>query len=256
MTNQRFTHAIVRKPGRDFGLGLTTADFGEPSYDRMRQQHEAYVQTLESLGLEVAVLEPLPDYPDAHFVEDVAVVTPDVTIITNPGAPSRKGEAVSIEPVLAKHRNITRIEFPGTVDGGDVLMIGTRVFIGLSERTNREGAQQLGRILEQHGMTWTAVAVGEGLHLKSSVNRVGENAVVVTEAFAGHQMFRDYEQIILDDDEAYAANTLLINDCLLIPSGFPKTRERLGATGLRIMELDMSEAQKMDGGLTCLSLRF
>jgi dimethylargininase len=251
-----FTHAITRKPGEDFALGLTTSDLGPPSYELIVRQHEAYVETLRLLGLETVVLDALSGYPDAYFVEDTAVVTPDVAIITNPGAEARRGEAEAIEPILARYRRTVRIRAPGTVDGGDVLMVGARFFIGISDRTNAEGAEQLGRILEQYGHTWTAVPVASGLHLKSSVNYVGQRTLIVTQAFAALDEFRGYGKIVLDRAEAYAANTLLINDCLITPQGFPGTRKKLEATGLEIVQLDVSEARKMDGGLTCMSLRF
>ena len=251
-----FTHAITRRPGGDFALGLTTSDLGPPSYELMAKQHAAYVEMLRSLGLETVVLDALPGYPDAYFVEDTAVVTPDVAIITNPGAEARRGEVDAIEPILARYRRTVRIRAPGTVDGGDVLIVGARFFIGISDRTNEEGAEQLGRILEEYGHAWTAVPVAAGLHLKSSVNYVGQRTLIVTEEFAALDQLRGYDKIVLDQAEAYAANTLLINDCLIAPEGFPGARKELEAMGLEIVQLDMSEARKMDGGLTCMSLRF
>ncbi len=252
-----FRYTITRKPGENFAKGITTfKDEIPPSYELMVKQHETYVKTLRSFGLEVIVLDPLPEYPDAHFVEDTAVVTPAVAIITNPGAESRKGEADAIAPVLARYRKTVRIQAPGTLDGGDVLMVGTHFFIGLSERTNQEGTEQLGRILETYGNTWTMVPVVTGLHFKSSVNYVGKNILLVTEDFVDLDELKDYEKIIVDKDEAYACNTLLANDRLITPKGFPRTRKKLEAIGLEIVELDVSEVRKMDGGLTCLSIRF
>jgi len=251
-----FTHAIVRKPGRNFGQGLTTADLGPPDFDLIVRQHEAYVRALRSFGLEVIVLEAEADYPDAYFVEDAAVVTPNVAVITNPGAASRRGEEKRIEPVLAQFRKTVRIAAPGTVEGGDVLMAGNHFFVGISERTNAEGGRQLGRILEENGHTWTPVMVKTGLHLKSSVNELGRNALLITEALAGHEAFKDFKKIILEPGEEYAANTLWINGHLLMPAGFPSVRKKLSAFGLSIVELDVSEVRKMDGGLTCMSLRF
>jgi dimethylargininase len=251
-----FTFAITRKPGENFAQGLTTSNLGAPNYELMLRQQQAYVETLRSLGLEVIVLEAQPDYPDAHFVEDTAVVTPDVAVITNPGATARQGEQDTIEPVLARYRSTARIQPLGTVDGGDVLMVGAHFFIGISERTNQQGAEQLGRILAEYGNTWTAVPVDAGLHLKSGVNYVGKNTLLLTEEFATMGVFEGYEHIVLDKAEEYAGNTLLINDCLITPQGFPNTRKKLEALGLAIIELDVSEVRKMDGGLTCLSLRF
>ena len=251
-----FTHAIARKPGMNFFNGLTTAHLGVPDYTRMIRQHEAYIQALRSVGLEVIVLEADIKYPDGYFVEDVAILTPEIAVITNPGAMARKGEEDSIELLLRRYRPTVRIQAPGTVEGGDVLMIGMHFFIGISARTNREGATQLAQILERYGYGWTSVQVEAGLHLKSNVNSVGEDTLLVVEDYAERKEFTGYAKIIVPKNEAYAANTLWINNHLFMPSGFPETRGRLAAAGLPLVELDMSEAQKMDGGLTCMSLRF
>jgi dimethylargininase len=253
-----FSTAITRKPGENFAQGITTAEvaLGKPSYARMLAQHAAYIEALKEVGLRVIELEALPDYPDAHFVEDVAVVTPDVAVISNPGAVARNGEQRHIEPVLAQYREIARIQPPGKLDGGDVLMVGKHFFIGISERTNPLGVAQLGEILERYGNTWISVPVGAGLHLKSSVNWVGGKALLIGAALAGKPEFEGYDQIQVDPAEEYACNTLWVNDTLLTPKGFPKTRELLRTLGLPVIELETSEAQKMDGGLTCMSLRF
>lgn len=251
-----FTHAIVRKPGEDCAQGLTSGKLGTADYAKMSLQHANYVNVLRSIGLEVTVLDTLPGYPDAYFVEDAAVVTPNVAVITNLGAPSRQGEERMLEPVLAPFRDTAKIQAPGTVEGGDVLMVGNHFFVGISGRTNEEGARQLSRILELFGHTWSSVVVGDGLHLKSSVNVVGPDTLLLTRDYAGRSEFQDYKKIVLDPAEEYASNTLWINDCLLVPAGFPRTKPQLMGLGLDIIELDISEARKMDGGLTCMSLRF
>jgi dimethylargininase len=251
-----FSHALVRKPGPNFADGLTTVTSGRPDYALMLAQHEHYVNTLRRLGMEVTILEAQPDYPDGYFVEDAAVVTPGVAVITIPGAPSRQGEQETIAPVLARFRPVARIEPPGTLEGGDVLIIGGRCFVGISERTNEAGAAQLESFLAPQGITCTAVPVGEGLHLKSSVNAVGENTLLLSEDFAGNPAFAGFEQIVLDPAEVVAGNCLLANGSLVIPAGFPKTRRQLETLDLPLIELDVSEAARMDGGLTCMSLRF
>ena len=251
-----FTYAITRIPAETFDRGMTTANLGTPSYDRVMSQHRAYAETLKSIGLSIIALDPLTNYPDAHFVEDTAVVTPEVAIITNPGATSRQGEEKSVAGVLEQYRRIERIQAPGTLDGGDVLMIGNHFLIGISERTNQQGAEQLGRILSNHGKTHTTLTVGAGLHLKSSINYIGRNTVITTPDFEEHEALEGYDKITTDLNESYAANTLWINDHLLVPEGFPDTKAKLKALGLPIFELDVSEMRKMDGGLTCLSLRF
>jgi len=251
-----FSTAITRKPGQNFDQGITTANLGRPSYPQMLAQHTAYVEALKDAGLELIELPALPDYPDAYFVEDVAVITPDVAVISNPGAQARNGEQDHIEPVLARYREIARIEPPGRLDGGDVLMVGKHFFVGISERTNPLGAAQLGEILERYGNTWVSVPVGAGLHLKSSVNWVGGKVVLVSASLASAPEFETYTQIVVDSAEEYTCNTLWVNGTLLTPKGFPKTRERLETLGLPVIELETSEVQKMGGGLTCMSLRF
>ncbi|MBU8869268.1 MAG: hypothetical protein KOO60_00210 [Gemmatimonadales bacterium] len=256
IANTNFCQAIVRKPARSLGSGITTAEFGVPDFEKAEWQFAMYVQALEDCGLTVTVLDPLEEFPDAHFVEDTAVVLPDAAILCRPGAASRRGEAEHMAPVLSRQRELTRINEPGTLDGGDVLLVGTHCLIGLSDRTNKEGATQLGSLLSDHGYTWQTVPVGAGLHFKSSVNHVGNGTLLVSEEFAGNQALARFDQIVVDPAEQYACNTLLLNDRLLLPSGFPDTRRKLETLGLPIFILSTSEFRKMDGGLTCLSLRF
>jgi dimethylargininase len=251
-----FTHAITRGPGPNLAEGITTSKPEPPDYDLARRQHDRYVDTLKSLGLQIVTLDPLPDYPDAYFVEDTAVVTPDVAVITIPGAKSWRGETEAIEPALAEYRPVKRIVPPGLLDGGDVLMLGKHFLIGVSKRTNKEGAAQLGRILEEHGYTWMEIPVRHGLHLKSNASCIGENRLLVNKTLARFEELKTYDKIVVDKDERSAANTLLIRDQLLVPMGFPKTRLKLEVAGLRTIELDISEIRKMDGGLSCMSLRF
>ena len=251
-----FSHAITRLPGENFADGLTTANLGKPDYPLILQQHHAYRQALLNLGLDVLVLPAEPGYPDAYFVEDPAIITPKIAIITRPGAAERQGEELSLVPFLEYYRPVVFIQPPGTVDGGDVLMVGNHFFIGLSERTNKEGATQLSSHLIKAGHTSETVPVAAGLHLKSSVNYLGKNTLLVTKNLSNHPSFSSYEKIILDEDEVYAANTLWVNHTLLMPKGFPKTHAKLASLEMPILELDVSEVQKMDGGLTCMSLRF
>lgn len=251
-----FKYAIVRKPGPDFSNGLTTANLGMPSYPLMVQQHQAYIDALRLLGLKVIILDALPNYPDAYFVEDVAIVTPEMAVLTNPGAETRRGEVAHIASALRKHRSIAQIQSPGTLDGGDIMMVGKHGYIGISARTNEAGAVQLERLLEPYGYQWTRVSVGYGLHLKSSVNYIGQNTLLLTGSFAEREAFNGFNKIVVDDAESYAANTLLVNDSLLTPTRFLRTKEKLVTAGFAVIELDTSEIQKMDGGLSCMSLRF
>ena len=252
-----FTHAITRRPAQNFASGLTTASHQTPpDYSLLLFQHRRYLETLSDLGLEVIELPELVEYPDAYFVEDVAVITAEFAAITNPGAPTRRGEADHISAEVSRLRPCRRITDPGYLDGGDVLQVDNHFFVGISERTNMVGAAQLGEWLQEFGYTWTPVPVGAGLHLKSSINYLGNNTLLLTEDFAAMALFSAYKQIVLPKEEVYAANTLAVNDHLITPHGFPHTLEMLGAMGMPVIELDVSEVSKMDGGLTCLSLRF
>jgi dimethylargininase len=251
-----YQYAITRRPGRDFAKGITHANLGPPSYKLALKQHAEYVAALKEMDLSVLEMKPLEGFPDACFVEDTAVVTPELAIITNPGAESRRGEIASTEVVLAGFHETARIDAPGTLDGGDVLTTDAHFLIGISGRTNAEGARQLGRFLQKSGYSWTTIPVKAGLHLKSSANFIGRNTLIVNRLFADHPELKPYNKIIVDDEDAYACNMLCINHRLLIPAGFPSARNKLKGLGLEILEVDMSEFRKMDGGPTCLSIRF
>jgi dimethylargininase len=251
----KFTHAIARRPSGKAGDGLSCADLGAPDIEHMLAQHRAYVHILESLGLQVTVLDADDSYPDSAFVEDTAVVTQSVAIITRPGAPSRRGEEISIEPLLAAHRPIARIVAPGTVDGGDILVVGNRALIGLSARTNEQGARQLADILAAAGIQCITLPAGNALHLKSSINALGDNCLLVTPEFAQQAELSAFERVVVPSDESYAGNSLWVNDHVLVPSGFPATRALIDDLGIETIEANVSEFRKMDGGLTCLSLR-
>jgi dimethylargininase len=251
-----FRTAVIRTPGPDCWEGLTTAGLGPPDYALLLKQHLEYARALAEAGLEVVSLPPAPGYPDAYFVEDPAVILPEAAVIARPGAASRRGEEDSLAPVLARFKPIIPIEPPGTLEGGDILEADGRWFIGVSERTNEEGARQLGRILESNGHAWTFVSVPAGLHLKSSVNDLGDGRLIMAPALEAEAAFRGFRRMILETEESYAANVLRVNGRILLPSGFPAVRRKLGGLGLPLRELDVSEMRKMDGGLTCLSLRF
>lgn len=250
-----FAHAITRLPGPDYALGLTTSGLPAPELALTIFQHKAYVDSLKSLGLDVLELPPAPGFPDACFVEDTAVVTREVAVITRPGALSRQGEIATMATALKPFRNLAWIDAPGTLDGGDVLQVGKTIFIGISDRTNEAGARQLANILAPLGYASTFIDVAAGLHLKSSINFVGNNTMLVTKDFADHPAIEGYTRLVAPDGEKYAANTLLINGTLIMPSGYPKTRTMLDTFCCPIVELDTSEYRKMDGGLTCLSIR-
>jgi dimethylargininase len=252
-----FSHAIVRPPSASFVDGITTADLGTPDLDRARSQHAAYVDALRRCGLEVIELDPAPALPDSTFVEDSALLTRRCAIVTRPGADSRREEAALVRPVLAEHFEVVEgIEAPGTLDAGDVMMVDDHFFVGLSARTDSVGAAQLIAILERHGFTGSTVAMREMLHLKTGVNYLEGGRFLVTGEFVGAPEFADAECIEVPAEEAYAANSLWINGTVLVPAGFPWTRGRIEALGLPVIEVDVSEFRKLDGGLSCLSLRW
>lgn len=251
-----FTQFIARMPSSTTGKGLTTSELGAPDEVLVQQQFSTYIRHMVNFGLIGTILPAQADFPDAHFVEDTAVVVPECAILTHPGAPSRVGEVDSIEPVLAKVRTVHRMSRGGRLDGGDVMQVGKRFFIGLTNRTDEAGISEFAQWVERYGYTVTAVPVSAGLHLKSIVNYVGRNTLTLTESYAGMHEFAGFTHLVVQDDEAYAGNTLWINDHLLTPTGYPKTLEKLRTLDMPIVEMDTSEFRKMDGGLSCLSLRF
>jgi dimethylargininase len=237
--------------------GITSANLGKPDYKLAKKQHQGYVDVLKRLGLEVITLNADENYPDSVFVEDTALLTPYFAVITNPGAAARKGEIFEMNRVLENlFPIIESISTPGTLDAGDVMMVGNHFYIGLSERTNLFGANQLIGILAKYGLIGTTVTLKNILHLKSGVSYLENNNLLTTKAFKGKPEFEEYKLILIDDDESYAANSLWINGNVLVPKGFPKTKEKIAQAGYETIEVDVSEFQKLDGGLSCLSLRW
>lgn len=257
----RFNAAIVRIPGRNFAEGLTSVDYGIPDYATTRLQHSAYIAALKTAcQLNVTILPEDENYPDSTFVEDAAVVTPEFAVLTRPGAESRTGEVTAIEGTIrANFDHVYSIEAPGTLDGGDICEADGHFFIGISLRTNEEGARQLSEIVQKHGYTASFVDIREIpniLHLKSGIAYIGDNRMVVWQPFAQIECFARYEKIVTTEEENYAANCLRVNDTVLMPADFPNLEQTLTKLGYQVIPLAMSEFQKMDGGLSCLSLRF
>ena len=252
-------NAIVRIPGRNFADGLTTVDLGPPDYDLALQQHARYCETLAQCGLHITTLDPLLNYPDATFVEDAAILTPHGAILTRPGAPSRAGEVATLRALIATLFPKTfQIESPGTLDGGDICEAEDHFFIGLSHRTNEEGARQLAAFLATLGYTSSTIDVrglSSILHLKSGISYLGDNTLVLIDEVP-RDPFRSYELIPVSPAESYAANCVRINGRVLVPAGYPILTTQLSSRGFDCALLNMSEFQKMDGGLSCLSLRY
>jgi len=255
--SKMFSQAIVRKPCPRMIHGLTEASLGKPDYPKALDQHAAYVEALKICGLKVLELDADPDFPDSTFVEDVALCSSDFVVSTNPGAPSRNGEKYKMEPILRSFFNqLEFIEAPGTLDAGDVMKTGTHFYIGISARTNFSGADQLIRILEKYGLSGETVGLSDMLHLKSGVSYLEHNRMLVSGEFISHPTFQTFQRIVVNPEESYAANSLWINDKVLVPEGFLNTREAIERAGYETLALDVSEFRKLDGGLSCLSLRF
>jgi dimethylargininase len=237
--------------------GITTANLGLPDYEKAVIQHEAYIDALNECGLAVTVLDADNRFPDSVFVEDTALLTPKCAIIMRPGAESRRGETESTVLAIREFYTVLeRVNAPGTADAGDIMMVGNHYYIGLSNRTNAEGAGQIIRILENHGMTGSTIPLTEMLHLKSGMSYLENNNLLVGGELESHPSLVAFSRVPVDDTEVYAANSLWINGTVLVPAGYPKTRRAIADLGYQIIELDVSEFRKLDGGLSCLSLRF
>ncbi|HEY8184763.1 MAG TPA: hypothetical protein VIF64_01770 [Pyrinomonadaceae bacterium] len=258
------TKAIVRAPGANYAEALTTMDLGAPNYERALRQHVAYCWALERSGLRLTRLEPDERFPDATFVEDTALVTNREAILARPGAASRLGEVESISTVLYRvFHELHSIREPATLDAGDVCETEqegkNHFFIGISQRTNEEGAQQLAKWLVSYGFTSAFVdirGVKNILHLKSGLAYLGDNRLVVIDSLADRNEFRRHDLVHVNAGEEYAANCVRLNDYVLVAAGYPNFEAQLRKLGYQTISLEMSEFQKKDGGLSCLSLRF
>ena len=256
----RFTQAIVRPPAATFADGITASGLGPPDLPLALEQHEAYCRTLERLGLTLVRLPPDPAFPDSTFVEDAAIVTSRGAILTRPGAPSRAGEVAALGAALGRwFPELDRITPPGTVDGGDVCEAGEHFFIGVSHRTNEAGAAQLAAWLAARGFGSSQIdirRISGMLHHKTGISWLGGPRLLAWSRVAGHRALRGWEVLRVPEGEEYAANCILVNDVALVARGFPKTATLLRGLGYEVAEIGMSEYQKMDGGLSCLSVRW
>jgi dimethylargininase len=237
--------------------GLSSANLGTPDYPTALLQHADYVEALKECGLHVTLLPADENFPDSTFVEDVALMTPHCAILTNPGAPSRNLETRSILKTIHEfYAKVEMIKSPGNVEAGDIMMVGDHYYIGLSERTNQAGADQVIAILERYGMRGSLVSLSEVLHLKTGLGYLENNHLLACGEFLVKPEFRQFNLLQVDPEESYAANSVWINGTVLTPKGFPKTRTLIASLGYTVREVDVSEFQKLDGGLSCLSLRF
>lgn len=252
-----FKYAIVRKPSRSMIEGISEAELGLPNYDNAIKQHDDYIEALKECGLEVTELPAVEEYPDSCFVEDPALMTPHCAILTNPGVESRRGEVAHIADAVRKfYDNVEEIKSPGFVEAGDIMMVGDHYYIGLSERTNQEGADQMIAILEKYGMSGSVVEMSEVLHLKTGLGYLEDNNLVACGEFLTKPEFQKYNIMEIDQKDSYSANSVWINGTVLVPKGFESTVDLIKNKGYKVREVDVSEYQKLDGGLSCLSLRF
>ena len=221
-----------------------------------RAQHAAYEDALREVGCRVERAPATPDCPDSVFIEDTAVVLPDIAVITRPGSPSRRAETSAVSKALSAYRRLSTIEAPGTLDGGDVLTIGRTLFIGQTKRSNAGGIEQMRLLLSPMGYTVIGVRVNGCLHLKSAVTQVAEETLLIQPSWVDARTFAGFEVIQVDPSEPYAANALRIGDRIIYPTAFPKTARRIEARGIKVRTVDVGELAKAEGAVTCCSLVF
>jgi dimethylargininase len=253
-----FSHAIARIPGDSAADGLRAVDRGAPDPALFRSQHADYVDALGETGARVEVLEPLEDFPDAAFVEDTALCLDGGAVLMRPGAPSRQGEVDAMAPVLSRfYRRLERIAAPATLEGGDILVTPGEILVGLSARSNAEGAAQLAAIVAPWGCRVRVLRTPpEVLHFKTDCSLLDPETILATPRLSAGGCFDGYRVVHTAVGEEAAANAIRFNGLLLMPAGFPRTRDRLVDLGYPVRELDNSEAHLLDGGMSCLSLRF
>jgi dimethylargininase len=244
--------ALVRQPSKNFANALSEhPEATSINLTKARQQHAAYCEVLKTAGLDVEVLEPLDDFPDSVFIEDNAVIFEGRAVLCSMKATSRRGEVSYLADTLQSRLPILRLQAPVFIDGGDILQTEDTVFVGQSQRTSSEAIEALQSLTPKQVIP---VTVKQGLHLKTSVSFLGKNLLVINPAQVETKPFREFEWIEVNEDEAYAANCLAVGENVILPAGFPKLEQKIQARGFSIFPVAMSEFQKADGGVTCLSL--
>ena len=251
-----FKNAIVKTPSQSMINGITSAHLGRPDYAKALIQHKDYIKALHECGLKVTVLDADENFPDSTFVEDMALCTPHCAIITNPGAVTRNQEIHQMIPAIKEHYQHIEYIRPGTIEAGDIMMVGDHYYIGLSDRTNKNGANQMIAYLNEYGMQGSMVAMKDFLHLKTGINYLENNNLLASGEFIIKPEFTQFNISEIPKEEAYATNSVWINGTILTPKGFPKTKLIIEKLGYTMREIEVSEFQKLDGGLSCLSLRF
>jgi dimethylargininase len=257
MNTRKAAYAVVREVSATYDGCIRRPGIADPiDVGLARSQHQAYCKTLESLGLELVRVPADDGYPDGCYVEDPAVVVGPTALILNVGAPSRVGEADILRETLAEYKQITKMDPPATLDGGDVLFAGGRFYVGLSQRTNSAGFEWFESAVGELGYAAVPVPLGNVLHLKSACTYIGEDHVLLAPDFVDQSIFYNFQQILVSKEDEYSANCLGVNGKVLVSRGYPRTRDAIRAAGFETIEMTMSEFYKGGGSLTCLSIIF
>ena len=257
-----FSKAIVRTPARSLGQGLTSSGLGAPDMELALKQHQNYIELFKQAGINVTVLDAVEEYPDSVFVEDTAVMIPfkggTAAFLTCPGAESRRGEVKVIQSALSDHADeIIRMEGDGLMEGGDVLLMGETFYVGIDTRTNKSGFEQFSIAASRFGYNCIPVPFDNGMpHLKTELSALDEETLIMSARFEKRDEFTGFKKLVVQKGEEYSSNCLYLGSKLLVPAGFSATAELLDKNGFNPEFIDMSEFRKMDGGLTCLSLRW
>ncbi|MBX4133554.1 hypothetical protein JMI89_07910 [Frischella sp. Ac48] len=254
----KFNHIITRTPAKSLINGLTSANLGKPDYQKALDQHNNYIRALQKCDVDITILPADENFPDSVFVEDPVLCTPHCAIITRPGAESRRGETQIIEETIKRfyRDKVQKITAPGTVEAGDIMMVDNHYYIGLSARTNQQGAEQIIAILNQYGMTGSIVTLEKVLHLKTGLAYLENNNLLAAGEFITKPEFQHLNIIEIPESESYAANCIWVNGKVIMPAGYPITQAKIAALGYQVIEVDTSEYRKIDGGVSCMSLRF
>ena len=255
---KKFSHIIARTPAKSLIHGLTSANLGKPDYQKALDQHNNYIRALQQCDVDITLLPADERFPDSVFVEDVALCTPHCAIITRPGAESRRNETEIIIDTIERFypNKVEKITAPGTVEAGDIMMVEDHYYIGLSARTNQEGANQMIAILKKYGLTGSVVTLEKVLHLKTGLAYLENNNLLAAGEFITKPEFQHLNIIEIPEQESYAANCIWVNERVIMPAGYPITKAKIEALGYQVIEVDTSEYRKVDGGVSCMSLRF
>ncbi|MER8927744.1 arginine deiminase family protein [Mesorhizobium sp. M0859] len=253
-----FNSAIVREPSISVVNGLRADDRGGPTYEGVKAEHDAYIAALRDAGVEVTVLPPLEAFPDSIFVEDPALVFTDGAILLRPGTPTRVKETAELAPILREmFETVLELPAPGQADGGDIMYTPKGLLIGLSDRTDRTGAQALISCIEKLGGKGQIAETPKGvLHFKTASSLLDDETVIATAALANAAVFEGSRKIVVPEGEEPAANVLRVNDVVFASAYYPRTLEMLDREGYKVVPLKTAEIEKIDAGLSCMSLRW